>query len=66
MASVVAQPHFMFGLRRGVSSNVGFFDEHTLVFPAGNCCVCYNTATRSQRLIPGMEQDTDSPLSMRL
>uniref|UniRef100_A0A3Q3KWB9 Uncharacterized protein n=1 Tax=Labrus bergylta TaxID=56723 RepID=A0A3Q3KWB9_9LABR len=42
MVSVVAQSHFIFGLRTGV------------VFPSGNSCVCYNTVQRCQRFIPGM------------
>lgn len=53
MANVTAQPHFVFGVRTGVRNNVCFCDEHTVVFPSGNNCVCYNTAQASQRLIPG-------------
>ncbi|XP_047437739.1 cilia- and flagella-associated protein 57 [Mugil cephalus] len=55
MASVVAQPHFIFGLRAGVSNNLCFFDEQTVVFPSGNSCVCYNTVQRCQRFISGSE-----------
>lgn len=53
MANVVAQPHFACGLRSGVRNNVGFCDEHTLLFPSGNSCVCYNTVQSSQRFLPG-------------
>lgn len=53
MAAVVAQSHFTFGLRTGVSNNLCFFDEQTVVFPCGNNCVCYNTVQRCQRFIPG-------------
>ncbi|CAM9343696.1 unnamed protein product [Lampetra planeri] len=56
MAAVVAQSHFLFGLRTGVKNNVCFLDEQTLVFPCGNNCVCYNTAEKSQRVISGSEQ----------
>ncbi|XP_049894725.1 cilia- and flagella-associated protein 57 isoform X1 [Epinephelus moara] len=56
MATVVAQPHFIFGLRTGVSNNLCFFDEQTVVFPSGNSCVCYNTVQRCQRFIPGSEK----------
>ncbi|KAI3369623.1 hypothetical protein L3Q82_025335 [Scortum barcoo] len=56
MAAVVAQSHFIFGLRTGVSNNLCFFDEKTLVFPSGNNCVCYNTVQRCQRFIPGSEK----------
>ncbi|XP_037639358.1 cilia- and flagella-associated protein 57 [Sebastes umbrosus] len=56
MSSVVAQSHFLFGLRTGVNNNLCFCDEHTVVFPAGNSCVCYNTTQRFQRFIPGSEK----------
>ncbi|KAM9362159.1 cilia- and flagella-associated protein 57 [Symphorus nematophorus] len=56
MATVVAQSHFTFGLRTGVSNNLCFFDEQTVVFPSGNNCVCYNTVQRCQRFIPGSEK----------
>ncbi|XP_076604319.1 cilia and flagella associated protein 57 [Chaetodon auriga] len=56
MASVVAQSHFIFGLRKGVRNNLCFFDEQTVVFPSGNSCVCYNTVQRCQRFIPGSEK----------
>ncbi|XP_053172243.1 cilia- and flagella-associated protein 57 [Scomber japonicus] len=56
MASVVAQSHFIFGLRTGVTNNLCFFDEHTVVFPCGNNCVCYDTVQRCQRFIPGSEK----------
>uniref|UniRef100_A0A3P8WMD1 Cilia and flagella associated protein 57 n=1 Tax=Cynoglossus semilaevis TaxID=244447 RepID=A0A3P8WMD1_CYNSE len=56
MTTVGPQSHFMFGLRTGVSNNVCFSDEQTLVFPAGNNCVCYNTVQRCQRFIPGSER----------
>ncbi|XP_068598729.1 cilia- and flagella-associated protein 57 [Brachionichthys hirsutus] len=55
MASVVAQSHFIFGLRTGVNNNLCYIDEQTLVFPSGNNCVCYNTVQRCQRFIPGSE-----------
>uniref|UniRef100_A0A3B4A3K1 Uncharacterized protein n=1 Tax=Periophthalmus magnuspinnatus TaxID=409849 RepID=A0A3B4A3K1_9GOBI len=53
MAAVVAQPHFIFGLRTNVTNNVSFCDEETVVFPCGNNCVTYNSAQDSQRFIPG-------------
>ncbi|KAM8756594.1 cilia- and flagella-associated protein 57 [Acanthopagrus schlegelii] len=56
MATVVAQSHFIFGLRTGVSNNLCFFDEQTVVFPSGNNCVCYNTVQRTQRFIQGSEK----------
>ncbi|KAG7229689.1 hypothetical protein INR49_012736, partial [Caranx melampygus] len=56
MATVVAQPHFMFGLRTGVTNNLCFFDEDTVIFPCGNNCVRYNIVQRCQRFIPGAEK----------
>ncbi|XP_035517008.1 cilia- and flagella-associated protein 57 [Morone saxatilis] len=56
MATVVAQSHFIFGLRTGVRNNLCFFDEQTVVFPSGNNCVCYNSLQRCQRFIPGSEK----------
>ncbi|XP_034387977.1 cilia- and flagella-associated protein 57 [Cyclopterus lumpus] len=56
MSTIVAQSHFIFGLRTGVSNNLCFFDEHTVVFPSGNSCVCYNAAQRCQKFIPGSEK----------
>uniref|UniRef100_A0A3Q3NES5 Cilia and flagella associated protein 57 n=1 Tax=Mastacembelus armatus TaxID=205130 RepID=A0A3Q3NES5_9TELE len=56
MATVVAQAHFIVGLRTGVANNLCFFDEQTVVFPSGNNCVCYNTVQRCQRFIPGSEK----------
>ncbi|XP_075995968.1 cilia- and flagella-associated protein 57 [Genypterus blacodes] len=56
MAAIIAQPHFTFGLRSGVTNNLFFIDEQTVIFPCGNNCVCYNTVQRSQRFIPGTEK----------
>ncbi|KAM9364883.1 cilia- and flagella-associated protein 57 [Pholidichthys leucotaenia] len=55
MSTVVAQPHFIFGLRTGVFNNLCFLNEETVVFPGGNSCVCFNTVRRHQRFIPGSE-----------
>ncbi|XP_030585789.1 cilia- and flagella-associated protein 57 [Archocentrus centrarchus] len=56
MSSVVAQSHFIFGLRTGVRSNLCFLDEQTVVFTSGNSCVCFNTVQRWQRFISGSER----------
>uniref|UniRef100_A0A3B4FF13 Uncharacterized protein n=1 Tax=Pundamilia nyererei TaxID=303518 RepID=A0A3B4FF13_9CICH len=53
MSFVVAQSHFIFGVRTGVRNNLCFFDEQTVVFPSGNSCVCFNTVQRWQRFISG-------------
>ncbi|XP_053723695.1 cilia- and flagella-associated protein 57 isoform X1 [Synchiropus splendidus] len=56
MANVVVECEFLFGLRSGVSNNLCFSDEQTVVFPSGNNFVCYNTAHKSQRLISVSEE----------
>uniref|UniRef100_A0A667XCB5 Cilia and flagella associated protein 57 n=1 Tax=Myripristis murdjan TaxID=586833 RepID=A0A667XCB5_9TELE len=56
MATVLIQPNYIFGLRTGVTNNLCFFDEQTVVFPCGNNCVRYNINLGSQKLIPGTER----------
>ncbi|XP_029582256.1 cilia and flagella associated protein 57 [Salmo trutta] len=56
MASIVAQCHYIFGLRTGVVNNICYFDEQTVIFPCGNNCVRYNIDQRWQRFIPGTEK----------
>ncbi|XP_036382764.1 cilia- and flagella-associated protein 57-like [Megalops cyprinoides] len=55
MAEVVPHLSFIFGLRAGVANNLYFLDEQTLIFPAGNHCVCFNIEQTLQRFIPGKE-----------
>ncbi|XP_061578787.1 cilia- and flagella-associated protein 57 [Cololabis saira] len=56
MASVISQPHFIFGLRRNVRNNLCFLDEQTVLYPSGNSFVCHNYIQRSQRFISGSDQ----------
>ncbi|XP_011473927.1 cilia- and flagella-associated protein 57 [Oryzias latipes] len=56
MSSISAQAHFILGLRTGVSNNLNFIDEHTLVYATGSSCVCLNTVQRFQRFFPGSEK----------
>ncbi|XP_051989486.1 cilia- and flagella-associated protein 57 [Xyrauchen texanus] len=56
MATVVVQPHYIFGLRTGVRNNLLFFDEQTIIFPCGNNCVRYNIDQKCQKFIPGTER----------
>ncbi|KAJ8367313.1 hypothetical protein AAFF_G00320970 [Aldrovandia affinis] len=55
-SQIVAQAHFIFGVRPGVANNISYIDEQTVVFPAGNHCVRYNLDEETQRFIPGMEK----------
>ncbi|XP_062412043.1 cilia- and flagella-associated protein 57 isoform X1 [Sardina pilchardus] len=56
MAAVVAHSHYSFGLRTGVTNNICYFDEQTVIFPCGNNLVRYNIDHRWQRFIPGSEK----------
>ncbi|XP_056119583.1 cilia- and flagella-associated protein 57 [Rhinichthys klamathensis goyatoka] len=56
MATVVAQSHYVFGLRTGVRNNLLYFDEQTIIFPCGNNCVRYNINQKCQKFIPGTER----------
>ncbi|KAJ3594922.1 hypothetical protein NHX12_004227 [Muraenolepis orangiensis] len=52
--AVVAQSSYIFGLRKGVTNNLCFLDDQTVVFPAGNNCVRYNIDQKWQKFIPDM------------
>ncbi|KAJ3594915.1 hypothetical protein NHX12_004220 [Muraenolepis orangiensis] len=54
--AVVAQSSYIFGLRKGVTNNLCFLDDQTVVFPAGNNCVRYNIDQKWQKFIPGTEK----------
>uniref|UniRef100_A0A7M4FJ19 Cilia and flagella associated protein 57 n=1 Tax=Crocodylus porosus TaxID=8502 RepID=A0A7M4FJ19_CROPO len=56
MSAIVAHPLHVFGLRPGVASNVCFFDEQIIIYPAGSGCVQYHVEQRWQKLIPGSEK----------
>ncbi|CAL8278556.1 unnamed protein product [Lota lota] len=56
MATVVAQSNYIFGLRKGVTNNLCFIDDQTVVFPSGNNCVRYNIDQKWQKFIPGTEK----------
>ncbi|KAG5841540.1 hypothetical protein ANANG_G00200590 [Anguilla anguilla] len=55
-SQIVAEPHFIFGMRPGVANNICYIDEQTVIFPAGNNCVRYNLDEQSQKFIPGLEK----------
>ncbi|XP_072560503.1 cilia- and flagella-associated protein 57 isoform X2 [Paramormyrops kingsleyae] len=58
MSSVVAQSHYIFGVRSDVANNLCFLDDQTVVYPAGNHCVCHNIDLKWQRFIPGKEKSS--------
>ncbi|KAE8609812.1 hypothetical protein XENTR_v10011917 [Xenopus tropicalis] len=56
MSVIVAQSHYIFGLRSPVTNNIFYFDEQTIIFPSGNNCVKYNVDQKWQKFIPGSEK----------
>ena len=56
MASAIAQARHIFGLRSGVSSNIAYHDEQTIVYPSGANCILYNIDQKSQKFIPGSDK----------
>ncbi|MBN3282186.1 CFA57 protein, partial [Polyodon spathula] len=56
MSAIVAQSHHIFGIRAGVTNNVFYFDEQTIIFPCGNNCLRYNIDQNWQKFIQGSEK----------
>ncbi|KAG9354407.1 hypothetical protein JZ751_001116, partial [Albula glossodonta] len=55
-SQIVAQSHFIFGVRTGVANNICYVDEQSVIFPAGNNCIRYNLDEQIQTFIPGLEK----------
>ena len=53
MSIAIAQARHIFGLKSGVSGNICYHDEQTIVYPAGSNCILYNIDQKVQRFIPG-------------
>ncbi|XP_073400639.1 cilia- and flagella-associated protein 57 isoform X1 [Dendrobates tinctorius] len=56
MSVIVAQSHYIFGLRPKVANNICYFDEQNVIFPSGNNCIKYNVDQKWQKFIPGSEK----------
>ncbi|CAG5118964.1 unnamed protein product, partial [Candidula unifasciata] len=56
MSIAIVQARHIFGLKSGVSGNVCFHDEQTIVYPAGSNCIIYNIDQKSQRFIPSTDK----------
>lgn len=56
--AAVANPRHIFGLKTGVTSNIAYQDEQTIVYPSGSNCVMYNIDQKAQKFIPGSEKST--------
>ncbi|XP_013398082.1 cilia- and flagella-associated protein 57 [Lingula anatina] len=58
MSIAVAQARHIFGLKTGVTGNVAYQDEQTIIYPSGSNCVLYNIDQKAQKFIPGSEKST--------
>lgn len=56
MAIAIAQARHVFGLKPGVSGNICYHDEQTIVYPVGANCILYNIDQKVQKFIPGSEK----------
>ncbi|GFR57789.1 cilia- and flagella-associated protein 57-like [Elysia marginata] len=56
MSIAIAQARHIFGLKPGVSGNICYHDEQTIVYPAGSNCILYNIDQKVQRFIPGTDK----------
>ncbi|KAK7495825.1 hypothetical protein BaRGS_00012815 [Batillaria attramentaria] len=56
MSIAIAQARHIFGLKPGISGNIYYHDEQTIVYPAGANCILYNIDQKSQKFIPGSEK----------
>jgi WD40 repeat protein len=56
MSIALAQPRHIFGLKTGISGNIAFQDEQTIVYPSGANCILYNIDQKSQKFIPASEK----------
>lgn len=52
MSIAIAQASHIFGVRTGVTGNICYQDEHTIVYTSGAYCVLYNIDQKSQKFIP--------------
>ena len=57
MSIAVAQARHIFGLKSGISGNVAYHDEQTIVYPSGANCILYNIDQKSQKFIPGSDKN---------
>lgn len=53
MSIAVAMARHIFGLKQGVSGNICYHDEQTIVYPSGANCILYNIDQKSQKFIAG-------------
>ncbi|XP_033738759.1 cilia- and flagella-associated protein 57-like [Pecten maximus] len=56
MSIAIAQAKHIFGLKPGVTGNICYHDEQTIVYPSGANCILYNIDQKSQKFIPGTDK----------
>ncbi|XP_072430665.1 cilia- and flagella-associated protein 57 isoform X1 [Chiloscyllium punctatum] len=56
MTTPLVQANHIFGLQASVVNNVLFFDDQSIIYPAGSSCVRYNVDQKWQKFIPGAEK----------
>ena len=52
MSIAIAQARHIFGVKTGVSGNICYQDEQTIVYTSGAYCVLYNIDQKLQKFIP--------------
>eukprot|EP00002_Diphylleia_rotans_P000166 TRINITY_DN1008_c0_g1_i4.p1 TRINITY_DN1008_c0_g1~~TRINITY_DN1008_c0_g1_i4.p1 ORF type:complete len:1179 (-),score=303.89 TRINITY_DN1008_c0_g1_i4:414-3950(-) len=63
MSIAAVAPRHVFGLKGNVRDNICYLDEQTLIYPAGQNIISYNTEQKIQKFIPGTEK-TDGIVAM--
>lgn len=56
MSIAIAQARHIFGLKSGVSGNICYHDEQTIVYPSGANCILYNIDQKVQKFIQGTDK----------
>ncbi|XP_043554833.1 cilia- and flagella-associated protein 57 isoform X2 [Chiloscyllium plagiosum] len=56
MTTPLVQANHIFGLQASVVNNVLYFDDQSIIYPAGSSCVRYNVDQKWQKFIPGAEK----------
>ncbi|KAL5016238.1 hypothetical protein ScPMuIL_005827 [Solemya velum] len=56
MSIGIAQARHIFGLKSGISGNICYHDEQTILYPAGANCILYNIDQKVQKFIPGTDK----------
>ena len=52
MSIAIAQARHIFGVKTGVSGNICYQDEQTIVYTSGAYCVLYNIDQKLEKIIP--------------